>query len=123
LPKTKLFSDASPSLPRLHDLFRRYQTEESELLLELENAREELDHWTSTRQQLVAEGVTSPAVDRLCDALGERATCLEKDLVDVRSALLSLDEEIDALSQPSWTWVPDVSTVRDSDLADSLDRR
>lgn len=123
MPKTKLFLDASPSLPRLNGLRRRYQAEESELLLELENACEEFDHWTRTRQQLAAESVTSPAVDRLCDALGERATCLEKDLIDVRSALLSLDEEIEALSQPTWTWVPDVSAVRDADLADSLNRR
>lgn len=122
MASTQLVLDASPSWARLHDLRRRYQAEEAELLLDLERAHEDLDHWLRSRQQLLAEGMTAPALERLCDALGARATLLEKDLIDVRSALASLDEEISELNQPSWTWVPDVSSVRATRPVDPFGR-
>ena len=107
--------DPAPSLARLCDLRRRYLSEQSELLVELEDAHGDLDRWTRTRQQLLAEGVTAPAVERLCQSLLAHTTCLEKDLVESRSALAGLDEEIDELTQPDWTWVPSAVALRRSE--------
>jgi hypothetical protein len=89
-------SDAS-SLRRLCDLRRRYGAEHDDLLGLLEQTRQHLERCLAMRRHLCVEGATSADLDERCASAQADVVFLEQDLVDLRGALVGLDEEIEAI--------------------------
>lgn len=95
MPKEPFKVEGSVSIDRLRDLQRRYRTEDADLRRALDSARDDLDRWLLVQRSLIANGVSIPAVRRLCHAIHDGVCAMERDLVEIRSAVRGLQEEID----------------------------
>ena len=85
--------DCTRSLPRLRELERRYRAEADELQRGVVDATEDLDRWLFVQRLLRPDGPVL-AVRRLCEALQASVEEMERDLVEIRSAIVGLCDEI-----------------------------